>query len=133
MVGIFALPAGPGLVCRITGESIVPVLASIAGNEQHSCCVVDTRLSPDGVIRYYLSAPGCCELHHNPERAEFLADKHILYRYTRGAVSAPATVPLAVPMGAIVEVALSYEVAQEASPRGPPLLTVSPRAPPFFS
>ena len=44
LVGILVIPAGPQVVCRMTGKLMVPAVASAPAEQgQHSCCDVVTQ------------------------------------------------------------------------------------------
>jgi hypothetical protein len=129
LIGLLAVPRGPMLVCRITGMPMAPVLVS-AEDDLDSCCDVEVSLRTADSIQYELAAPGCCELRqdagHVPAPAIPAAGPDT---FAVALVPVPPTLPVPV----MTPVTVEREVKGESAPRAPPVISSSPRAPPFFS
>ena len=126
LLGLFAAPASPMLVCRSTGEP----MTLVAGTEERaSCCALARTMAADGTARYALAAPDCCDLRQSPERAELPAVTVAPDAFA--AAWAPAS-----PAGFVPPAAPSVSrgpIADESAPRAPPLRSSPPRAPPLLS
>ena len=117
-VGTFFVPSGAQLICRMSGEVMVP---QVQGKGM-PCCQVEPK--GDAVV---LSKSGCCDLrqgHKQIVTASIIADS-------------PAFPPVVIthvtlllPPVATAFVALPIPIVNVEGARPPPLTSLSPRAPP---
>ena len=127
VIGLFYRPVPPVLVCRMTGQEMAPVYASI--DTETSCCTIAMGQRADGSVHYELTDPGCCDLRVLTEREPIPATLSVpVLPAVAVLFSAP---PVPIP-GTVVFVAFS-PATNVTSPRGPPPDTASSRGPPSRS
>jgi hypothetical protein len=129
LFGLLSLPQGPSLVCRMTGMSMSPVMVT-APTPHGSCCDVAVVVNGEGEKHYALTSPGCCELRLGVSRT---TDPATAPSISEIPVAMLTEIPSVVPLILMTIDNPAPVVAEESSPRAPPIRSASPRAPPQLS